>query len=46
MILWDDGPNYRSKLVKAYPRDHPRLEVHRYPGYCPELYPVGGCGHT
>ena len=39
MIFWDNGPHHRSKLVRAYLREHPRLEVHRFPGYSPELNP-------
>jgi transposase len=39
MIFWDSGPHHRSKLVQAYLRNRPRLEVHRFPGYSPELNP-------
>ncbi len=39
MIFWDSGPHHRSKLVRAYLRKQRRLEVHRFPGYSPELNP-------
>ncbi len=39
MIFWDGGKPHRSKLVKAFLRDPRRLEVHRFPGYSPELNP-------
>jgi transposase len=39
LIFWDNGQPHRSKLVKAFLLEHPRLEVHRFPGYSPELNP-------
>jgi hypothetical protein len=41
MIFWDSGPHHRSKLVTAYLAKQRRLEVHRFPGYSPELNPDG-----
>lgn len=38
-MFWDNGPHRRSKLVQGYLREPPRLEVHRFPGYSPELNP-------
>jgi putative transposase len=39
LIFWDNGQPHRSKLVKAFVQQHPRLETHRFPGYSPELNP-------
>ncbi len=39
LAFWDSGPHHRSKVVRAFLEDHPRLEVHRFPGYSPELNP-------
>jgi transposase len=39
MVFWDSGPHHRSKLVQAYLAAQRRLEVHRFPGYSPELNP-------
>ncbi len=39
MIFWDSGPYHRSKVVRAFLATQPRLEVHRFPGYSPELNP-------
>ncbi len=39
MVFWDSGPHHRSKVVRAFLEGHPRLEVHRFPGYSPELNP-------
>lgn len=39
MIFWDGGRPHRSEETKAFLRAHPRLEVHRFPGYSPELNP-------
>ena len=39
MVFWDSGPHHTSKLVQRYIHSRPRLEVHRFPGYSPELNP-------
>jgi putative transposase len=39
MVFWDNGQPHRSKLVRSFLERNPRLEVHRLPGYSPELNP-------
>ena len=39
MVLWDNAQPHRSKLVREFIEKNPRLEVHRLPGYRPELNP-------
>ncbi len=39
LVFWDSGPHHRSKLVQAFLATQSRLEVHRFPGYSPELNP-------
>jgi transposase len=39
MVFWDGGPHHRSVVVRESVEAHPRLEVHRFPGYSPELNP-------
>lgn len=39
VILWDGAPIHRSARTRAFLAEHPRLEVHRLPAYCPELNP-------
>jgi putative transposase len=39
MVFWDSGPHHRGKVVRAFLATQPRLEVHRLPGYSPELNP-------
>ncbi len=39
MVFWDSGPHHGAKVVEAFLEQHPRLEVHRFPGYPPELNP-------
>ena len=39
MVFWDSGPHHRAKVVRKYRATQPRLEVHRFPGYSPELNP-------
>jgi transposase len=38
-LLWDGGPIHRRADVKAFVTRHPRLNVHRFPAYAPELNP-------
>ncbi|MHB8351663.1 MAG: IS630 family transposase, partial [Thermoplasmata archaeon] len=37
MVFWESGPHHRSGIVREFLQDHPRLEVHRFPGCSPEL---------
>jgi putative transposase len=39
-LLWDRGPIHRRHEVKAFLRKHPRLHVHSFPAYAPELNPA------
>jgi hypothetical protein len=38
-LLWDGGPIHRRADVTAFVHQHPRLHVHRFPAYAPELNP-------
>jgi transposase len=40
ILLWDNSPIHRCKLVKEYLQKHPRLLVEEFPGYAPELNPA------
>jgi transposase len=39
LLLWDRTPWHRSKLVKAFLLDHPRIEILWLPPASPELNP-------
>lgn len=39
MVFWDSGPHHRAKIVQEFLREQSRLEVHRFPGYSPEVTP-------
>ena len=39
MIFWDGGRPHGSEETKAFVKAHPRLEVHRFPGYSSEWNP-------
>lgn len=39
VLLWDGGKIHRRTDVTTFIRHQPRLEVHRFPGYAPELNP-------
>lgn len=39
-LLWDRGPIHRRQEVKAFLGKHPRLQVHYFPAYAPELNPA------
>lgn len=39
LAIWDCGPHHRAKVVREFLATQPRLEVHRFPGYPPELNP-------
>ncbi|MDO8476666.1 MAG: IS630 family transposase [Candidatus Rokubacteria bacterium] len=38
-LLWDGGSIHKRADVKAFLRRHPKLIVHRFPAYAPELNP-------
>ena len=38
-LLWDGGPIHKREDVTVFRRRHPRLAVHRFPAYAPELNP-------
>ena len=38
-LLWDGGSIHKRDDVKAFLRRHPKLTVHRFPAYAPELNP-------
>lgn len=39
-VLWDRGPIHRRREVRAFLARHPRLHVHDFPAYAPELNPA------
>jgi hypothetical protein len=39
VVLWDGGRIHRRQDVQAFVSRHPRLQVHRFPSYAPELNP-------
>jgi len=39
VLLWDGGRQHRSQVVKKFLGQNPRLHVHRFPAYAPELNP-------
>jgi transposase len=38
-LLWDGAKIHRHRDLRAFLQRHPRLEVHRFPAYAPELNP-------
>lgn len=40
VLLWDAGPIHRHRAVKSFLQTHPRLHVHEFPAYAPELNPA------
>ena len=40
VLLWDRGPIHRRREVRAFVAAHPRLDVHEFPAYAPELNPA------
>jgi len=40
VLLWDRGPIHRRREVTAFLARHPRLHVHAFPAYAPELNPA------
>ncbi len=39
-LLWDRGSIHRRGDVRAFLAEHPRLDVHFFPAYAPELNPA------
>lgn len=39
-LLWDRGPIHRRRAVREFIAAHPRLRVHDFPAYAPELNPA------
>jgi len=39
VLLWDGGKIHRHHDVQVFLQRYPRVEVHRFPGYAPELNP-------
>lgn len=39
-LLWDRGPIHRRREVREFLVHHPRLHVHYFPAYAPELNPA------
>ena len=39
-LLWDRGPIHRRSNVQRFRARHPRLHVHFFPAYAPELNPA------
>jgi transposase len=40
VLVWDNAPTHRAKVVKDFIRDHKRLHIENLPPYAPELNPV------
>lgn len=38
-LLWDRGTIHKRRLVKDFLLRHPRIHVHEFPSYAPELNP-------
>jgi transposase len=39
VLLWDGGKIHRRRDVQMFLQRHPRIGVHRFPSYAPELNP-------
>lgn len=42
VLVWDNHPIHRRRLVTAFIEAHPRLHAFHFPTYAPELNPVEG----
>lgn len=42
VLVWDNHPIHRRKLVQQFIAAHPRLHVFNFPPYAPELNPAEG----
>ena len=39
LMVWDRGPQHRSKLVGRFLQENPRLQAEQFPRYWPQLNP-------
>jgi transposase len=39
VLVWDQGPIHKGPAMRQVRRRHPRLRVHHFPSYAPELNP-------
>ena len=42
VLLWDSGAIHKGDVIRALCRAFPRLHLHRFPGYAPQLNPDEG----
>lgn len=42
IVIWDNLQAHRSRMVAAWVRRHPSVELEFLPGYAPELNPIEG----
>lgn len=40
VLVWDNHPIHKRRLVQEFIAGYPRLHVYHFPGYAPELNPV------
>jgi putative transposase len=40
VLVWDNAPIHRRRIVQEYIAQHPRLHAYHFPSYAPELNPV------
>lgn len=40
VLVWDNSPTHKAKIVKEFLAKYPRLFVEEFPSYAPELNPV------
>jgi transposase len=40
VLVWDNSPTHKSKIVKEFISKHRRLSIEEFPSYAPELNPV------
>ena len=40
VLVWDNLPTHRAKVVKEFAANYPRLHIEKLPPYAPELNPV------
>ena len=40
VLVWDNLPTHRAKVVKRFAANHHRLHIEEFPAYAPELNPV------
>ena len=42
VLVWDNHPIHKRKLVQQFIAEHPRLHIFQFPSYAPELNPAEG----